>query len=166
MSTARALLLAVLVLSPWTLTAQGPAEPAPREAKLDAPSAVRAADRVAVPARPLATAAGLAMIAPAPPPRRKVLDKKFFFWTGLAVGLTVADIELTQRCLGHYTCVELNPTLPHSRAGMYLANIPVTGALFYWSYRRKSKGRRLWWLPTLADGAAHAGGVIDNLRFK
>lgn len=158
MPRCRALLLVVCSLAvPLLASAQGPAEP-------DAPSYVRTTTAPPSPARIVPVVQPV--LAPAPAPRPKVLDKKYWFLTSLAVGLTVADVELTQRCLHHGTCRELNPTLPHSHMGMYLANVPVTGALFYWSYRRKARGQRLWWLPTLIDAGAHAVGAADNLRFK
>ncbi len=171
MPTARALLLCAALCLPLLAGAQVPAvSPAvTKEAVLDAPSALRAAEEppatFALPAQPMAVP-----IAPAvsltPAPQKKVINKKFLLLTGLAVAFTVADVELTQRCLRHHTCVELNPTLPTGHAAMYLANVPATGALFYWSYRRKANGQRLWWLPTLIDLLPHAAGAIDNTRFK
>ncbi len=163
MRTVHALLLAVLCL-PCIARAQAPAE----TASINAPSAVRAAERpLALPreaVQPLAPA--IEPVVPAPTVRRKSIDKKFLILSGLAVAFTVSDVELTQRCLRHGTCVELNPTLPTGHTAMYLANIPATGALFYWSYRRKTKGQKLWWLPALADLLPHAAGTIDNTRFK
>ncbi len=165
------LALCLITLSPRA-RAQGPAAPdAPSYAR-SAAAPSRAADTPSALPNSVPVANGMAPAVPAiavpmaAPPRPKVLDKKYWFLTSLAVGLTVADVELTQRCLHHGTCRELNPLLPHSHAGMYLANVPVTGALFYWSYRRKARGQRLWWLPTLIDAGAHGGGAADNTRFR
>ncbi len=151
-----ALLLVYLLALAAVVRAQGPNDP-------DAPSAIRMAAPLPGRIGPAAPIIAGPVVAP---PRPKVLDKKYWFLTALAVGLTVADVELTQRCLHHGTCRELNPTLPHAHAGMYLANIPATGALFYWSYRRKARGQKLWWLPMLIDAGAHGGGAADNLRFQ
>ena len=99
-------------------------------------------------------------------PKRKVLDKKFLLLAGLGTGLTILDYELTQRCLAAQSCVEADPLLPHSRAGMYATNIPLNLALFWWSYRRKADGKRLWWMPSLAVAVSHAVGVGSNLRIQ
>jgi len=113
-----------------------------------------------MPARPV-----ISITNPADKPAKKVFDKKFAFLAVLATGLTVADYEMTQRCLARHSCVEADPLLPHSRAGMYATNIPLNAALFYWAYRRKAGGKRLWWLPPMAIIASHAVGVQSNLKF-
>ena len=97
-------------------------------------------------------------------PERKVFDKKFALLTGLGTALTIADYEMTQRCLAARTCVETDPLLPLSRAGMYATNMPLNAALFYWGYKRKAAGKRLWWLPPLFVVGSHAVGVITNIR--
>ncbi len=95
----------------------------------------------------------------------KVVDKKFLALTGVATALTVMDFEMTQHCLGNRTCVESDPLMPSSRAGMYASSMPVNAALYYWSYRWKKQGKRLWWVPTAAAIASHAVGVGTNIRF-
>ncbi len=106
----------------------------------------------------------LPVLAPAKAPR-KVFDRKFALLIGLSTALTVADYEMTQSCMARHACVESDPFLPHSRAGMYATNIPVNAALFWWSYKRKADGKRFWWLPPLAIIGSHAAGVATNLRF-
>jgi hypothetical protein len=101
----------------------------------------------------------------APAKRKKVFDKKFALLAGLAAGLTIADFEMTQRCLHRHTCVEANPLMPTSRAGMYISNMPLNAALFWWSYRRKQDGKRLWWLAPVITVVSHAVGVGTNVRF-
>jgi len=136
----------------------------------DAPSAARAASVVPVatlrmpPVSAFDAAEWSGMIAPVAP-KKKVLDKKFYALTGIATALTVMDFEMTQHCLGNHTCVEADPLMPSSRAGMYASSIPVNAALYYWSYRLKAKGSRVWWLPTVAAIASHAVGVGTNIRF-
>lgn len=138
----------------------------------DAPSAVqelRATDdsdltllvlqpsMVQPPANPLA--------GPAEPRRAKVIDRNFILLGALTFGLTAADIELTQHCLQAKTCVELNPTLPHSRWGMYATNTPVNLAVMYFAYRRKASGKRGWWIAPLVDTGIHGVGIGTNVRF-
>lgn len=100
----------------------------------------------------------------AAPQKKKVLDAKFLLLVAVGTGLTIADYELTQHCLAHRTCVETDPLLPISRAGMYGTNIPLNAALYFWSYKRKAHGKRLWWVAPLAIAASHAVGVGTNLR--
>jgi hypothetical protein len=88
-----------------------------------------------------------------------VVDTKFVTMSALAMGLTIVDIEMTQHCLGNGTCQELNPLMPHSRAGMYAVNIPVNAAAMYLSYRLKASGHKSWWIAPLAISGAHAVGA-------
>jgi hypothetical protein len=104
-------------------------------------------------------------VSPVDAPKKKVADKRFLAVTGVATALTVMDFEMTQHCLGNRTCVESDPLMPTSRAGMYASSAPVNVALYYWSYRLKAKGSRIWWLPTAAVIASHAVGVGTNIRF-
>jgi hypothetical protein len=97
--------------------------------------------------------------------KKKVFDKKLAVLSGLAAGLTIVDFEMTQRCLHRRTCVEADPLMPTSHAGMYLTNMPLNAALFWWSYRRKEDGKRLWWLAPLMVIGSHAAGVATNVRF-
>lgn len=102
-----------------------------------------------------------------PETRRKtrVMDRNFILLGALTFGLTAADIELTQHCLQEKTCVELNPTLPHSRWGMYATNTPVNLAVMYFAYRRKATGKRGWWIAPLIDTGIHGVGIGSNVRF-
>lgn len=103
--------------------------------------------------------------AAAPAPKKKVFDKKFAVLSILAAGLTIADFEMTQHCLQRRTCVEANPLMPTNHAAMYATNIPLNAVLFWWGYRRKEDGKRLWWLAPLMVVGSHAVGVGTNVRF-
>ncbi len=130
--------------------------PAPRE-----PSIVTASDSAEwAPATPVL----MPVEATVPAKKTKVFDRKFGLLAALGTALTVADYEMTQHCLAARTCVETDPLLPHSRAGMYATNMPLNAALFYWAYQRKAAGKRLWWLPPLFVIGSHAAGVITNVR--
>ncbi len=108
-------------------------------------------------------------IAPAPviarQPRRRVMDRNFLLLIGLGTALTIADYEMTQGCLARRICSEANPMLPTSRAGMYATNIPLNAALYFWSYKRKAAGKRLWWVAPLVIIGSHAAGIGTNVRF-
>lgn len=105
------------------------------------------------------------LIEPAQQPKRKVIDRNFLLLAGLTFALTAADIELTQHCLKEKTCVELNPTLPLSRWGMYATNTPVNLAVLYWSYKRKKAGKFGWWIAPVVDIGIHGVGIGSNVRF-
>ncbi len=119
----------------------------------------------------IALPAAMPMIAPVVavqkplPERKKVFDKKFALLAGFAAGLTIADFEMTQRCLHRHTCVEADPLMPTNHAAMYVSNLPLNAALFWWAYRRKGDGKKLWWLPPLTVIGSHAVGVGTNIRF-
>jgi hypothetical protein len=118
----------------------------------------------ALPVRPVAA---LMVATPTVPPvsQPKVMDKKFIALGALVFGLTAMDMEFTQHCLQRHTCVELNPTLPHSRFGMYAVNTPVNLAVMYFSYRRRAAGKWGWWLAPVVDIGSHTVGVGSNIRF-
>jgi hypothetical protein len=107
----------------------------------------------------------LLLTAPQPPSRPKVIDKKFIVLTALVFGLTAMDIEMTQRCMHRGTCVELNPTLPHSRGGMYAVNTATNLGVMYLAFHRRNHEKRDWWIAPLIDIGAHVGGVGSNIRF-
>ncbi|HWR14414.1 MAG TPA: hypothetical protein VN577_06280 [Terriglobales bacterium] len=93
------------------------------------------------------------------PTKPRVIDKKFVALHALAMGLTIADIERTQSCLGNRTCRELNPLSPVSRTGMYAVNVPLNAGLMYLSYRLKASGKRTWWIVPAVISGAHGVGV-------
>jgi hypothetical protein len=117
-----------------------------------------------LPVRPVAA---LMVAAPTVPPvmQPKVMDKKFIALGALVFGLTTMDMEFTQHCLHRHTCVELNPTLPHSRFGMYAVNTPINLGVMYFSYRRRAAGKWGWWVAPMVDIGSHTVGVGSNIRF-
>lgn len=168
MQLGKALLIATLLVSGLNLWAADKSVPdSPGTVKQQAEHVLPAADVVATsfdmaefkPAMPAPL-----LIAPVERPKKRVLDAKFLLLIGAGTALTVADYEMTQHCLHAGTCVETDPILPHSRAGMYGTNIPLNLGLYWWSYRRKAQGKRLWWVAPLAILGSHAVGVGSNLR--
>jgi hypothetical protein len=154
--------LLVLLFAMATVAAELPNAPSSNRPLLDSDLAeVHAAP----PALDLAAWVRPIAIEPAPARKKKVFDKKFAVLSGLAAGLTIADFEMTQHCLQRRACVEADPLMPTSHAGMYLTNLPLNAALFWWSYRRKKEGKRLWWLAPLMVVGSHAAGVGSNIRF-
>jgi len=97
--------------------------------------------------------------------RGKVMDGKFLAMIGIGTALTIADYEMTLRCLARRVCREANPLVPTSRSGMYASNLPLNAVLYYWSYRRRASGKRLWWVAPLVIIGSHAAGVGSNIPF-
>ena len=161
----------VLLLSMTAIAGELPDSPSTNFAPEHSLVSVSATElRVALPpaldlAEAIAAPAIVIESKPVAAPKKRVLDKKFAVLAGLAAGLTVADFEMTQHCLQRRTCVESDPLMPTAHAGMYATNIPLNAALFWWSYRRKQDGKRLWWLAPLMVVGSHAAGVGTNIRF-
>lgn len=98
--------------------------------------------------------------------KSKTADRNFWLLTGVSVGLTVADIELTQHCIHKGMCHEGNPLVPTtSRAKLYPLQFGLTAAQSYLAYRLKKKGAKGWWLPQFSLSASHGVGVAFGLRF-
>ena len=96
----------------------------------------------------------------------RTADQNFWLWTGVAVGLTVADIELTQHCIHSGRCQEGNPLIPTtSRSKLYPLQLGLTAAHSYLGYRLKKKGNKRWWLPQFSLSASHGVGVAFGMRF-
>ena|SRR5437870_5639850 len=94
------------------------------------------------------------------------LGRRFWVLTGIAVGLTFADVELTQACLREKTCTEANPLMPESRAKAYAIQVPFTFASTYFSYRLRRSGSERWWLPQLGILMGHSVGTAANLKIR
>ncbi len=94
------------------------------------------------------------------------LDRKFWMMTAVSVGMTIADVELTQRCIRNGTCHEGNPLLPGtSRSKMYAVQFGLVTAESLFSYLLKKKGLRNWWMPQFSLAASHGVGVAFGMRF-
>jgi hypothetical protein len=99
------------------------------------------------------------------PSRRKVVDASFLLMVGAGTALTVIDYEMTLSCLSRRVCREANPILPTTRSGMYVSNLPLNAALYYWSYRRRASGKKHWWVAPMVIIGSHAIGVASNVPF-
>jgi hypothetical protein len=77
---------------------------------------------------------------------RRVADWEYVGLTGGMFAATVANTELTQRCLSQSTCTFF-PSALSSRAAMYGVGIPADAAVAYFSYRLKKNHNRFWIVP-------------------
>ena len=108
-----------------------------------------------------ATRPSLASVSDERPAR--VMDRKFVAMSVALMAVTVSDLERTQHCLALGTCTELNPMLPHSRAGMYAVNVPINAGTMYLAYKMKAAGWKMWWVAPALNIAGHAVGT--GIRF-
>jgi hypothetical protein len=57
--------------------------------------------------------------------RPKIADSKFFLMNGIHLGMSVFDVEMTQRCIASHHCREVNPVMPSSHAGQLSVNFAI-----------------------------------------
>ena len=87
-------------------------------------------------------------------PDRSVADRNYWLVTGGMVGATVANVELTVRCLqAHASCNDV-PSSLKSRAALYGIGIPADLGVAYLTYYMKKKHSRIWYAaPAIVTGA-------------
>ena len=73
----------------------------------------------------------------------------------LLLASAIYDVETTQRCLHHNTCVEANPLLPDSRVGQYAVKAAVLTPIALWGNK---------WVMGGVIAVQVATGTL-NLRF-
>ena len=76
----------------------------------------------------------------------RVADWKYMGLTGGMFAATVANTELTQRCLNQGTCTFF-PSALSGRGAMYGVGIPADAVVAYFSYRLKRNYNPLWIVP-------------------
>jgi len=87
-------------------------------------------------------------------PDRSVADRNYWLVNGGMLGASVANAELTVRCLEvHASCNDV-PSSLNSRAALYGIGIPADLGVAYLSYYMKKKHSRIWYVaPALVTGA-------------
>jgi len=85
---------------------------------------------------------------------RSVADRNYLLITGGMFGSSVANAELTLRCLQQHPSCNDVPSSLRSRVALYGIGIPADVGLAYLSYHMKKKHSRIWYVPaTLVTGA-------------
>ncbi len=135
-------------------------------------SALLAEEETAKPDSPSKVAAGNYAEQPPTVPLRaeisrgeKVADRDYLLLLGLSYAATIADIELTQRCLHKGTCHEGNPLLSTKRAVLYPMQIGYTTGMNVLGYYLKKRRVQSWWIPQVGIVGGHGVGVSFGLRF-
>lgn len=100
-------------------------------------------------------------------PERTRLSGKFILMGAITTAATIADVELTSRCLRAGTCREANPLFGSnpSQARMYGITVPILGgqmALAAW-LKHRDPGSRAWLFPLLSGTAAHTVGSLTTI---
>lgn len=98
--------------------------------------------------------------APAPIVVPVTRDKYFMLVNGLMFGSSIADAELTTRCLISGACTALPGPL-RSRATLYGVGLPIDVTVAVMTYRFKRSGRRWWFVPA---AAVTAGNIIYSIH--
>jgi hypothetical protein len=131
-----------------------PPEPAPQDSSSATPS------RLAAPASVASSATFNRVPAVRSP---EVADAKFLFLNGQHLVLSLADIELSQRCIDAHTCTEANPLMPSSLAGKLSVTLGIFAYATATSYYLKKHRSRWWWAPPVLGVGIHTVGLMSGL---
>lgn len=86
---------------------------------------------------------------------RSVADRNYLLVSGGMFGASIADAELTVRCLQtHASCNDV-PSSLKSRAALYGIGIPADLAVAYLTYHMKRKHNHMWYVPAAAVTGAN-----------
>lgn len=86
---------------------------------------------------------------------RTVADRNYLLVTGGMFGASIANAELTVRCLNVHTECNDVPSALHSRAALYGIGIPADLGVAYLTYFMKKKHSRIWYVPAALVGGAN-----------
>jgi hypothetical protein len=146
-------LAAMLAEAPPTATVRGDSDlpDAPSATKPDGstadPAASPAVKRESHGAPPAALGGPLAV-------DRDVADRNYLMLTGGMFGASIANAELTIRCLEVQASCNDVPSSLKSRAAIYGIGIPADLGVAYLTYYMKKKHSRVWYVPAaLVTGA-------------
>ena len=86
---------------------------------------------------------------------RSVADRNYLLVSGAMFGASIANAELTLRCLNqHASCNDI-PSSLHSRAALYGIGIPADLGVAYLTYHLKRKHNHMWYVPAAAVTGAN-----------
>ena len=116
----------------------------------DAPSATGKQEKPVVPAH-----AG--SLAPA-----DVGDAQYWTMSGALVAATVANVELSSRCIQQRTCMTFSPV--ERRRSLYAIALPVDAGLMLLSYKLKADEHKWWFVPISLFTAGHSYSAIRSAQ--
>ena len=82
--------------------------------------------------------------------------------SALNITATVMDVEGTQRCLHHGTCIEGNPAMPTNPRVVWPLEGTLTGASVFMDYRSWEEGRRYGWIAPIVSITEHTVGAATG----
>lgn len=90
-------------------------------------------------------------------------DARYWGMTTLLFSSSIANAELTMRCIGQHTCAYVPPTF-RRRLALYGIGFPADLGVSYFSLKMKERGARWWWIPDAAITAANVYVGIHAAR--
>jgi len=150
------LLIACLLLLAAPVLAQTSATPAEAEVggKLDTPLPD------APNPNPEPRRAPPSAVRPTPGGTQVPMDKEFLITTGVLFGSSIANVELTHRCLENGAC-SLVPRALVRRRALYGVGLPADAGITVLGYYLKRSGRRWWFVPA---AIVTAGNTIYGIH--
>jgi len=150
------LLIACLLLLAVPVLAQTSATPAEAEVggKLDTPLPD------APNPNPEPRRAPPSAVRPMPGGTQVPMDKEFLMATGILFGSSIANVELTHRCLENDACTLVPRALVRRRA-LYGVGLPADAGVTVLGYFLKRSGRRWWFVPA---AIVTAGNTIYGIH--
>ena len=94
-----------------------------------------------------------------------VADRNYLLLTGGMFGATIANTELTLRCLNHHPSCNDVPTSFRSRLDLYAVAIPANLGIDYLTYCLKRKRNHLWFVPAAAVTGANLFLAVRAYRW-
>jgi hypothetical protein len=96
---------------------------------------------------------------------RSVADRNYLLLTGGMFGATIANTELTLRCLNkHPSCNDV-PTSFRSRVDLYGVGIPAELGIAYLTFYMKRKHNHIWYVPAAAVTGANLFLAVRAYRW-
>lgn len=92
------------------------------------------------------------------------MDKEFVLVNGLMFGSSIANVELTTRCLQNGACTMVPGGL-RSRAALYGVGLPAEAGVAVLGYYLKRTGRRWWFVPAALVTAGNAIYAVHAAKY-
>jgi len=97
---------------------------------------------------------------------RSVVDRNYLAVTGAMFGASIANAELTMRCLGQHSSCNDVPNLLSRRVALYGIGIPADFGVAYLTYCLKRKHNHMWYVPAAAITGANVFFAVRAYRWS
>jgi hypothetical protein len=92
------------------------------------------------------------------------MDKEFALVNGLMFGSSIANVELTTRCLENGACTMV-PSGLRSRKRLYAVSLPADVGITALGYYLKRSGHRWWFVPAALVTAGNAIYAVHAAKY-